>query len=510
MRVTGLASGLDVDQVVKDSMKPYRIKVDQTKQKRDIVEMKQQLYRDVLKDSKDFYNKHFDVSKQDSLLKSKNWGTTKFESTDSGAVSVEGLAGGKADNYNVSVTQLASKATTTLITEHMKEGGSFTLQMEGNPMPTPITIGDITADELKDLSKLAERVNKKLLDDKIDVTVKYSEFSNGLVFESGSMGTGTVDKPNKFKITGLGSDKDGAAIPNLIAEGKNATATITNSRGEIRTIDGNSNKVVYDGVEFSFNDTTLVGEPPSAKNVRITGKTDTKATVDKIVLLVNDYNVLMEKLNKMTSEKRNKNYMPLSEDQKKDMSESEVKLWNEKTKQGQLSRDPDITGIANKMKEAMRSMQGASISLESIGIKPVKDYQSKNGTFTVDVDKLTKALESNSEEVMNIIIGNPPEGTPENEKASKTGAFRRLKAVLYDETVTATSSLIKKVGIEGSASFSNNDLTRSIEQYNKKMADLEKDFARREQSLYSKYSKLEVMMNKYNSQQSMMTQQMGG
>ena len=33
MRVTGLASGLDMDQVVKDSMKPYRIKVDKQNKK---------------------------------------------------------------------------------------------------------------------------------------------------------------------------------------------------------------------------------------------------------------------------------------------------------------------------------------------------------------------------------------------------------------------------------------------------------------------------------------------
>ncbi|NKF06930.1 flagellar filament capping protein FliD [Clostridium gasigenes] len=503
MRVTGLASGLDVDQVVKDSMKPYRIKVDQTKQKREIVEMKQQLYRDVLKDSKEFHRKYLEFSNQDSLLQSKNWGTTTFESTDSGAVSVNGLAGGKAENYKVSVTQLASKATTTLKTEYLKAGEGFALEMAGTPIPTPISIGVITADELKDPSKLAERINKELLLGKIDVTVKYSQFSNGLVFESGSMGIGTVDKPNEFKITGLGNDKLGTPIADLEAKGKNSKATITNSRGESKDVDGSSNKVVYDGVEFSFNDVTT-------SEVRITGKTDAKATVDKIVLFINDYNVLMEKLNKMTSEKRNKNYMPLSEEQKKEMSESEVKLWNEKTKQGQLYRDSDLTRIANKMKEAMRSVPGASINIEKIGIKPVKDYESKNGTFTVDVDKLTKALESNSEEIMKSLIGLPPEGTPENEKASKTGVLQRLKDVIFDETVTVASSLIKRVGVEGSPSVSNNDLTKSIEKYNKKMEELEKDFARREKSLYSKYAKLEVIMNKYNSQQSMMTQQMGG
>lgn len=501
MRITGLASGLDMDEIVKNSMKPYRVKIDETKQKRDIVEMKQQLYRDVIKDSKELYNKYFDISKPDSLLLSKNWGTTSFESSDSSAVSVNGLAGAKPDNYKVNVTQLASKATTTLGTEYMKGAKSFTLEFGGEE----VTI-DITDEELNDPKKLAERVNKELSEKKIDVTVKYSEFSNGLVFESKAMGVGTAEKPNEFKIvTNPKIVEIGQMQPlsvELTATGKDSIATITNSRGEVKTVKGNSNKVVYDGVEFSFNDITT-------SEVRITGKTDTKATADKIVAFVNDYNVLMEKLNTMTSEKRNKNYMPLTEEQKKEMSESEIKLWDEKTKQGQLNRDNDVSRIANNMKAAMTSMNGSGINLESIGIKPVADYGTKNGTFTVDIDKLTKSLEDNPEEVMNLFIGKPAEGASESEKASKTGVFQKLKTILYDETISISSSLIKKAGVEGSSTVTNNDLTKSIEKYNKKMEDLEKNFTTREQALYSKYAKLEVTMNKYNSQQSMMTQQLG-
>ena len=508
MRITGLASGLDMDQIVTDSMKPYRVKIDETKQKRDIVDMKQQLYRDVIKDSREFYNKYFDISKPDSLLLSKNWGTTSFESSDSSAVSINGLAGAKPDNYKVNVTQLASKATTTLGTEYIKNAKSFTLEFGEEK----VTIGNITDDELNDPKKLAERVNNKLSEKKIDVTVKHSDFSGGLVFESNSTGVGTNGKLNEFKIIGLGKDgnpivvgkdKDNNLITELSAVGKDSIATITNSRGEVKVVNGSSNKVVYDGVEFSFNDITT-------EEVRITGKTDSKAIADKLVAFVNDYNVLMEKLNTMTSEKRNKNYMPLTEEQKKEMSESEIKLWTEKTKQGQLNRDNDVSRIANNMKAAMNSMKGSGINLESIGIKPVSDYGTKNGTFTVDIDKLTKSLEDNPEEVMNLFIGKPAEDASESEKASKTGVFQKLKTILYDETISISSSLIKKVGVEGSSTVTNNDLTKSIEKYNKKMEDLEKDFTRREQALYSKYANLEVTMNKYNSQQSMMTQQLGG
>ena len=41
------------------------------------------------------------------------------------------------------------------------------------------------------------------------------------------------------------------------------------------------------------------------------------------------------------------------------------------------------------------------------------------------------------------------------------------------------------------------------------MKDMEKDFSRREQALYTKYANLETIMNKYNSQQSYLMQQLG-
>lgn len=492
MRITGLGSGLDMDKIVTESMKPYRIKVDQTQQKRDIVEMKQQLYRDVIKDSREFHDKYFDIVKPDSLLASKNWGTAKFESSDSAVVSVNGLAGGKAENYKVSVTQLATAPKITLTTADLAD----TVTVEYNNTVAVIDISGVTEQDR------AKKLNEGL--SSMGMSATYSSFAKGIVIEAKETGAKIGTETNSFVVT------RGAVTANS-SVGTNVKATITGANGAITYDDTNvlgKNKAVIDDVEFSFNGITVTAGVD--KPVGITGKTDAKATVDKIVSFVNDYNVLMEKLTMMTSQKRNNNYMPLTQEQKKEMSESEVKLWNEKTKEGQLNRDSDVTRIVSKMKEAMTSVMGASINPESIGINPVKEYGTKNGTFAVDIDKLTKSLENNSEEVMNFFIAIPPEGTPENEKVAKTGIIQKLKTILYEETVTASSSLIKKVGIKGTSSGSNNELTRSIEQYNKKMEDMEKNFKRREQLLYSKYAKLEVTMNKYNAQQASMTQQMGG
>jgi len=205
--------------------------------------------------------------------------------------------------------------------------------------------------------------------------------------------------------------------------------------------------------------------------------------------------------------------MPLTDEQKKELSESEIKLWDEKVKQGQLYKDSDVSRIANAMKSAMRGLvSGVDGNLEKFGIKPVADYQgSKNGTFTIDETKLTETLENNSEEIMKFFTSVPPEveGMSDQEKYNRTGVAQRLKSILYNETVTVSSSLIKKAGIEGSASISNNELTKSIGKYERKMEDMEKDFIRREQQLYSKWATIESMMNKLNSQQSNLMSQLG-
>ena len=53
-RITGMASGLDVDSLVKGMMQPYNARVDKAKQDRDLLQWKQDAYRDTLTDLNTF------------------------------------------------------------------------------------------------------------------------------------------------------------------------------------------------------------------------------------------------------------------------------------------------------------------------------------------------------------------------------------------------------------------------------------------------------------------------
>lgn len=494
MRITGLATGLDMDEIVSSTMKAYRIKIDQKTQSKDVVEIKQQLYRDIMSDASKFYDKYFDMTKSDNLLRSSNYTSVVYKSS-SDAVTVIGNSEAKKDNYTVEVQKLATAAKA--IVEKDKLSENSIININGQKF-------ELTG---KDEKERVKNLNDSLQKAGINVTARYSEMAGtngpGMILESKILGENST-----FTV---GTESDQISVTN----GENAIAIITNNTtGGVYEHKGNSNTVTVDGATFTFNEKTTIDNP-----VKITGTSDVKDIKNKLVDFINDYNTLIEKLNTLTLTKHNRNYSPLTADQKKEMSETEIKLWNEKVKEGQLYKDSNLTRITNSLKESMRTlMESSGLNLESIGIIPVKDYSgSKNGTFTIDEEKLTQALQENSEDVMNLFIKSAPSKeeldklSPEDQvkRKNETGILYKLKDILYSEFKSSTSLLAKKAGIEGTSTFTNNELTKSISEYENKIKDMEKDFAKREQALYSKYATLETMMNKLNAQMSSLQSMFG-
>lgn len=541
-RITGLATGLDVDSVVKETMQAYQTKIDTVDQQKKVAELQQEMYRDVIKECRNFYDDYFDISKSDSILLQRNWGTTTFESSNS-AVSVTGNGGAEVAKYSVEVTSVAKVASYVMPIDDVKD----TFYINNVKV-------EIDKEKDKTASEKVASINKALKGS--GVTAKYSEFSNGIVFTTDKLGadqsitvsdvktttensdfyTGLEENYNKiisdedkkkFEVKvadqtinvdlsgGFSKEKINEAMKEkgiYISEGENGSYNVTYPENSIQKAQGsnceaiirkdgqeykvsgsNSNSITLDGVTFKFNSVTT-------EEVKITGKTDTKAIKDKLVKFVDDYNKIMEKLNTLINEKRDKDYMPLTEAQKEEMTDKQIELWEKKVKEGQLSRDSDLIRIRNSMKNAMSSLSGGTgESLAAFGIKPVSDYNgNKNGTFTIDEEALNKALENDIENVMNTFIAS-------SKNDSDKGALQKLKSIFDTETQSSTSALIKKAGMEGSSTASNNTLSNKIKKYEEKISRMETIFSTKQQALYSKYARLETLMNNLNSQSSYLT-----
>lgn len=515
-RLTGLATGLDVDSMVKTQMAAYEKKVNSVIQQKDVVGIKQKLYRDVLSDTRGFYNKYLDPLSKDSLVLSSAYQNVKFTSSNDSLVTAKGNSTAKNENYSVEVTQLAKKASLSIDTSPSSnkiDFGGAGVEFEVSKDATKTDKENVQ----KTIENLKEAIEKKKTELKsgtstdkeaqlkaLNVDVRYSEFDNKIIVEAKEFGQGTL------KSGSLSGDD----VP---AEGIITKNGVSKNFSELNGgKDLYSNSLTVDGVSFTFYNVTggtldkSTNTVTGGKPITITGKVDVTDTKKKIVNFVNEYNTLIEKLNKTINTKHDRDYVPLTSAQKEEMSDKEIELWEGKVETGQLYKDSDITRIVNSMKQTMRTvMSDSGFNLKDMGITPVEDYSgNKNGTFTIDEDKLTKALENNMDDVLNLFTSNPKTTTDINGTTNK-GILYQLKDTLYSEVMKSDSILSKKVGIEGTSTFTNNTLTKNISDYETKIKKMQKDLATREQRLYSKYATLETIMNKYNSQQSYLTSYLG-
>ena len=295
-------------------------------------------------------------------------------------------------------------------------------------------------------------------------------------------------------------------LTHLEGDDKSAVVSITSKDGAKNTIiqngittttekqaDGTIKKTVTDG---SVSNTSTFGE------VNLSGKTDISGLKDTIVGFVNDYNKVMETINEKLWETRDKDYMPLTEEQKKEMSESEIEAWEKKAQTGLLRNDSDLRRIQSAMKSAMSSMMSSTgLTLESIGIEPVDNYTTKNGMYKIDEDKLTKALQNNSEDVKDLFTRSA--GTEKDSNGNiidKGGVLTQLQSVLKNEFKASTSSLSKRIGFDGTSTENSNTLSKNITKQKSLITQLKEKYSNKETALYKKYSNLEVMLEKLNSQ----------
>lgn len=622
-RITGLATGMDIDSIVEATMQAYKTKVDKKKQEKNIVEIKQQLYRDLIKEGQDFYNKYFDITKSDSLLSSKNYKSVAFKSSNDLVATANATSSAIKDNYTVDVTKLAStarmevssseltangdfrvtigsqqvlikaselsgksakeqakvlnsklssyglKATASdfsagnIVLETTKTGSNATFTINYGSVvdetvsgTTSADIGSKTydvesllADDAKDMmfsnggntaiikasdlksavSSIQKQIDEKktkmeddtltdsdkeTLQKEIDelekskastvlstISSKLSSAGLQAEIEKDSEGNIITNADGKYEINVKSKDDSSTfsltegtykaaylsssdTSKDKTYTGENLKATITNSLGTV-TYDGSqvtsSNTITLDGVEFNLT---------STGTATIIGSTDTTELVSKIKEFVEDYNSLMTSLTKYTTENKNRDYAPLTDDQKEELTEDEIKKWEEKVKQGQLKGDYDLTRILNSLKSCVETTLGSSLSLEDIGIEQVDDYSStKKNNLKIDENKLISAIENNSEEIAKMFTD------------SETGIFSRMKSTLYDEFVSSTkSALIQKAGYEGTTYFTQNTLTKQLNEYTKKISEMEKEMKTKEQSLYNKWSTIETAMQKLNAQ----------
>ncbi|HWR07943.1 flagellar filament capping protein FliD [Sporomusa sp.] len=109
-RLTGLSSGIDVDSIVEQLMTAEKTKLNRLNQQAQLIEWKQEAYRDVISDIQTFTDKYFNVTSSSSIMRASTFKAYSVTSSSS-AVTASYTSAATTGSHTVAVSHLATAAT---------------------------------------------------------------------------------------------------------------------------------------------------------------------------------------------------------------------------------------------------------------------------------------------------------------------------------------------------------------------------------------------------------------
>ncbi|AZK45914.1 flagellar filament capping protein FliD [Paenibacillus lentus] len=501
IRISGMASGMDIDLLVSDLMKAEKIPLTKKTQNKTIVQYRMDLYRDV--------NTKL-MALRDNISKmrfSTDFSGVKAASSNENAVKVSGSNPGKVTT-TIEVKHLAEQAK-KLSTGKATIGSGLDLSkslaenadnFDTSPILDPsggatnltMTINGVDINYSKDdsIQSIINKVNQS----SAGVALSYDSSADQFVFISRQTGKAAQIDAQDIEGNFLAAIKmDSTDVPT----GKDAKVVINGIES-----DRSSNSFTQDGVTY-----TLL--QPTTSAVTITNNNDTDAIVNKIKEFVNNYNEAISLVHKLTDEKIARGYAPLTNEQKKEMAEEEVKNWEKLAKRGLLRNDVLLEPFARKMRsflsEAIPVDGTTNLSPMDIGLGTTSyngnaaEFATAGGKIVLDEDKLRKAIEADPNQVEALFT-----------RVSGTGSEEGLFQKMYKQLNTTITDITKK---SGKAGGSYNDITTELGKQSSKMEleikTLEDRLNRKEEFYYKQFAAMEKAMSNSNSQLNFLLQNMG-
>ena len=371
----------------------------------------------------------------------------------------------------------------------------------------------MTFDQNATIDKVMSAINSS----DAGVQVSYSKLTNQFNLVSDETG-----KASKIETTSgdLGEALFGDLSGQNTVYGDDAVFTAT-INDQTTTYTRSSNTVDLDGLKVTLEGEFKPiykkdenGKPTTeidgTQGVTFTSKTDSSKIVETIKQMVADFNAIATEVKKAYSDmplqqSNGDKYEPLSAEDEADMTENEIKAYEEKAKTGILFMDRDLSSLYSALRDAVVNNSNAAY-LRSIGI--TTSYENGLTTLSVDETKLTEALESDLDGVRNAFTSSKDTGS------SSDGVMAALQDVIdrYASTTGATKGiLIERAGSKYSptASLKNTMLS--------KMQDIEEQISRWQEKMNnqvdyytSRFTQLEVLINQMNSQSSALAGLTGG
>lgn len=647
IRISGLASGLDTESIIRDLMQIEQLKVDKLKQQKQIIEWRRDDYREITNLIRGFYDKYFDILYAETNMRSANaYNTYVAKSSKEEYLTVTANANAVKRDYQIASVKVATAAYVESSERVSKDiEGILKVSTDGNGSPVIefdgtddssilITLDGVTkkidftgtykmiaeVDGESDFqSEFQKLLNEAFGEDRIKVEINRVKINDGedvwtlsltpkssasaLTIAGGGatdklgLGVGQSSRINldstligleeqfavglefngnnevifningrKFTFSGnttlrqvineinasdagvtlyyssitdsfrlenkaTGSshqldfaDEEGNFLSALKLDserkegGEDAVLEIKTDKGEVIEIIRSSNTFTIDGITYNLKKDFA---PQDGEYIDVTVSQDVTQAFENIKSFVEEYNKLIEKINSELKEERFRDYPPLTEAQKEEMTEKEIELWEEKARSGMLRNDPVLQNIVYSMRRALvEGVKGMSIDLSSIGI--TTGSYTEGGKLHIDERKLKEALETKGDQIMRLFsheseIKYSPDLTAEQraQRYEESGLMQRIYDIIQDNVRTTRDKngrkgiLLEKAGIVGDTSEFKNVLYDQLKDMENRINDAVERLYVTEERYWRQFTALETALQRMYSQSAWLFQQLG-
>lgn len=280
--------------------------------------------------------------------------------------------------------------------------------------------------------------------------------------------------------------------------------------GEDAEIELNGAKFTSSSNTFNVNGLTITAQELTGTDidgklntVSITTSQDTEGVYNMVKDFLKGYNELINEMDKLYNASSAKGYEPLTDEEKAEMTDKEIELWEEKIKGSLLRRDSSLDKIIQVMKNSMAggvTIDGKKSYLSQFGIQTggyLYAAENERGAyhingdeddelFSAETNKLMQALVNDSDQVAKVISG------------IASNLYNNMTSAMRSTTMSSSYTV-----------YNDKQMKEEYNSYTEKIAAQEEKIKWWEDYYRSKFTAMEKMLASLNQQQSSLSGMLG-
>ncbi|MCI7493585.1 MAG: flagellar filament capping protein FliD [Lachnobacterium sp.] len=318
--------------------------------------------------------------------------------------------------------------------------------------------------------------------------------------------------------TGMGDTELRALADKYADEIMNAKSVVDNNFKDIPVstgatrVDAEDAKITLNDAEFtsssnvfSINGLTIkaTGTTAAGEALTINTDTDTQGLYDKIKDFLTEYNTVINELSSLYNADSAKGYEPLTDDEKSEMSDSEVEKWETKIKDAILRNDSTISGVMNAMTTSMMktyTINGKTYSLANMGIHTLgylNAAKNEQYAYHIDGDEDDSNTSGNTDKLLDMLTNNP-EDVEEFMKQLTSGLYTALDNKMKSTNLSSAYTI-----------YNDKQMTKDYSSYTTQIKNWETKIEDLETRYYKQFSNMETQLAKMQSSTSSLSSLFG-